>query len=209
MNIVKRRLHLVPLWSAIMISTEIANFNNRKALTRLTNNPVEAWFGYFRNKVLKINKRIKLIRRLNPSEIVVPYYNYLSMKFSEHYKAECIDFSKIKNEDSRVDSQEEKWNFPSFYSTRNKGVYYSTKFNIANESETNNIEESDIVLNDSNNVLAIKCDNYERKNNENNIKLDQFIFFRINGDKFTFKTVFKLLNGEKINDQVSSEKNLF
>ncbi|CAF0900466.1 unnamed protein product [Brachionus calyciflorus] len=86
MDIIKKRLHLAPLWSAFIISSESINFPHKTNLSRFTNNPVETWFSYFRNHILNINKRVKLVRRLNPSEIVTPYYNYLQMKFNQHYK---------------------------------------------------------------------------------------------------------------------------
>ncbi|CAF1077539.1 unnamed protein product [Brachionus calyciflorus] len=50
-RIITKRLHILPLWSAILFR----NFELDK--TRYSNNAVERWFGYFKNKILMTNKR--------------------------------------------------------------------------------------------------------------------------------------------------------
>ncbi|CAF1056576.1 unnamed protein product [Brachionus calyciflorus] len=102
MDIIKKRLHIAPLWSAFIISSESINFPHKTNLSRFTNNPVEAWFAYFRNHILNINKRVKLIRRLNPSEIIITMFMELSSidlkeKIFNYYQSSLIfDKKKIK-----------------------------------------------------------------------------------------------------------------
>lgn len=204
MSIVTKRLHLAPLWSGFIISSELKNFPKRKSLNRLTNNPVEAWFGYFRNKILKINKRIKLVRRLNPSEIVTPYYNYLLMKFKKHYSDNCIDFSTFKS-DTRHNSKEvEKWDFPGYgKSERIKGFYFSNIPNILNEQEIDEKKNNLSSLNELSDMLSIEeyhIENEQSNNIENSI--NRYTCFRILGSNLLFKDIYQLLNGEMINDLV-------
>lgn len=203
MNIVIKRLHLAPLWSGFMISTELGNFPKRKILNRLTNNPVEAWFGYFRNKILNINKRIKLIRRLNPSEIVTPYYKHLSMKFKQHYSTNCVDFSKIENTNSRRDfPEEEKWNFPAYNTTaRKKGYYFTNEFEIINEHEIDETTNKDSCSNEISKLLSANSD-MDLDIIESDKMLDRYICFHILNANICFKDVIDLLNGEMISDLV-------
>ena len=162
MDIVTKRLHIAPIWSGFMISLELKNFPKRKVLNRLTNNPVEAWFGYFRNKILKINKRLKQVRRLNPSEIITPYYNYLSMKFKQDFSKTSVDFSKAGFTDSRIDlSEEEKWDFPGFNkSERKKGFYFSNQIDLINEHENDEPIENNCCFNELSDLII------ENKNRE-------------------------------------------
>lgn len=57
-------------------------FRQSSRLTRLTNNSVESWFGYFRNNFLDISRRLKFKRLLFPKESVIPYYSCLSINLS-------------------------------------------------------------------------------------------------------------------------------
>ncbi|CAF0933384.1 unnamed protein product, partial [Brachionus calyciflorus] len=195
MDIIKKRLHLAPLWSAFIISSEKNNFPEKRNLSRFTNNPVEAWFGYFRNNILKINKRVKLIRRLNPSEIVTPFYNYLQMKFNQHYKEICIDFSKKENSHSRNEKETEKWNFPTT-SNRTKGIYYMNKFTF------NKDLNSEILLNVPE-IFPKKASFLVNENCEEYLsQINDYLCFSLLGEKVRFKDVFDLLNGKMLNDLV-------
>ena len=95
LDILKSKLHLVPLWTGLLISHEIDEFPYKKSLSRLTNNPVEAWFGNLRNNILDINKRVKIKQRLCPSEIVIPLYNQLKMFYEERFKNSHRNSSSI------------------------------------------------------------------------------------------------------------------
>lgn len=202
MDIIKKRLHIAPLWSAFIISSESINFPHKTDLSRFTNNPVEAWFAYFRNHILNINKRVKLIRRLNPSEIVTPYYNYLQMKFNQHYKNICIDFSKKENLDPKNEKNTEKWNFPTT-SKRIKGIYYTDKFNFRGNVDSNDlINIPDLVTKKSSIFFNNNSEEFSKK-------INNFVCFNVLGEKIRFKDILDLLKGKMINDLVSLIKYIF
>ena len=169
MDIVTKRLHLAPIWSGFLISYELKNFPKRKVLNRLTNNPVESWFGYFRNRILKINKRLKQVRRLNPSEIVTPYYNYLSMKFKHNFSKTCVDFSKACFTDTRIDlSEEEKWDFPGFNkSERKKGFYFSNQIDLINEHEIEGPIDNNSCFNELSDLINENMNDQSHDSNSN------------------------------------------
>lgn len=89
-EIIKKQLHIFPFWSGLLF-----NQYNLKS-NRLSNNIVERWFGYFKNKILgsysfKIGKKqsgdyykpgFSIIK--NESEDVIQMINNLKIKDLEH-----------------------------------------------------------------------------------------------------------------------------
>lgn len=205
-RIIEKRLHLVPLWSGIMIFLEKENFPNlNKTLSRLTNNSVESWFGYFRNHVLDINKRLKTKRRLLPSEIIIPYYNYLSMKFKQFYEKDCIDFSKKKNETSEVDNNNDFENWKSKFEKPRKenGIYYSKNFNFKYDEITKNLNLKP-VLNESSQLFSIPLIEVEETEVEEKKYIDykEHVYFYFEYEKISCKIIYDLLNDDLLSDEV-------
>jgi hypothetical protein len=75
-KLIRDQLHIVPLWSGIIIHQDIYSY---KVNTRLTNNPVERWFGFLKSNLL--NKR----KNLNASELISPVFKYLLVLFLQLY----------------------------------------------------------------------------------------------------------------------------
>ena len=204
MKIIEKRIHLVPLWSGILISLDKDNFPQRTQLTRLTNNPVESWFGYFRNNILDINKRLKFKRLLFPSEIVIPYYNYLSMKFEQFYEKDCIDFSKSKDGHNNSE-EEEKWEFKKEKKiTKEKGIYFTNKFTfgIDNLKQEDSLKTQFRGKSELFSMPLIDVENSEFRAEVLNC-FRNHIFFYSNYSKITCKNVYELLNNDLLSDEVN------
>ncbi len=79
-EILSKQLYLVPLWSGIMIYTCQQNypFCFDRILSRLSNNPVEGWFGHLKNHPLENNI-------VMTSELVTILYERIVSKFIEFY----------------------------------------------------------------------------------------------------------------------------
>ncbi|RNA02438.1 hypothetical protein BpHYR1_041414 [Brachionus plicatilis] len=203
MKIIEKRINLVPLWSGVLISLDKDNFPQRSRITRLTNNPVESWFGYFRNNILDINKRLKFKRLLFPSEIVIPYYSYLSMKFKQFYEKDCIDFSKIKDGHNNSE-EEEKWEFKKEKKlTKEKGIYFTNKFTfgIDNFKQEDSLKTQFRGKSELFSIPLIDVENSEFKA-EVSICFREHIFFYSNYSKMTCKNVFELLNNDLLSDEI-------
>ncbi|RMZ99386.1 hypothetical protein BpHYR1_051172, partial [Brachionus plicatilis] len=186
------KIHLVPLWSGILISLDKDNFPQGSQLTRLTN-PVESWFGYFRNNILDINKRLKFKRLLFPSEIVIPYYNYISMKFKQFYEKDCIDFSKSKDGHNNSE-EEEKWEkmkiFPNKFT-----------FGIDNLKQEDSLKTQFRGKSELFSIPLIDVENSEFRA-EVSICFRDHIFFYSNYSKMTCKNVYELLNNNLLSDEI-------
>ena len=79
-NILTNQLYLIPLWTGIMIyhcQTRFP-FSFDKILSRLSNNPVEAWFGHLKNQLLENNIVIT-------SELASILFERIVSKFIEFY----------------------------------------------------------------------------------------------------------------------------
>jgi hypothetical protein len=87
-KLIRDQLHIVPLWTGILIHQDLYSYDIN---TRLTNNPVERWFGFLKTNLL--NKR----KNLNASELISPIFKYLLVLFlqlymkNEHVKEEIIN----------------------------------------------------------------------------------------------------------------------
>ena len=128
------------------------------------------------------------------------------MKFKEHYKSKSIDFSVADGNKVRCkkDFDKEKWDFPANNkSERTKGIYYSTNFsfNDLNESYEEKIINNDLEV--WNSIIFIDIEEEKEDNEKKEIKkIDEFVCFKIMGEKLRFKDLFELLNGEMISDLV-------
>lgn len=105
-QILHDQLHLIPFWSGVMIPTILNK-------TRLTNNPVENWFGHVKNNMK--------MRKVSTSEFVSVSYKQLLAKYYKHH------FVEIKNEKRQCiinQIHEETWKDKKKTSKQNKGFYF-------------------------------------------------------------------------------------
>ena len=82
-KLISDQLHLVPLWSGVMIRLTGIDMNNEYLMniTRLSNNPVENHFGYLKKHLLNGKK-------VFPSEMTIKIFKMLKSKFLLHYEEE-------------------------------------------------------------------------------------------------------------------------
>ena len=87
-SLIHKKLHLVPLWTGILIKqcqnnmlekNQIQSTEPFLNITRLTNNPVENYFGHLKNNILMKKKN------LMPSEVLGPIYQNLKSKYYQFY----------------------------------------------------------------------------------------------------------------------------
>ena len=119
-QIIQDHLHLVPLWTGIMIDQTAISYDIK---TRLSNNPVENWFSQVKNYL--ITKQRVLI-----SEYVSLIYKRLLAKFLEFYKDQNdpSDYFSFFFKD-----QVEMWQDKNARKNKRfKGAYYDNKdiFNL-------------------------------------------------------------------------------
>ena len=129
-------LHIMPLWTGVMISQWlILNPNYSEVLDflpRLTNNPVENWFGQLKNSLFPS-------KPIMPSEYANTMFATIEAEYEQHYAS--IKKTKLKNYKNFYKESEEQWKksrnkFPK----RIKGYYTQNvednlfEFNIENQS---------------------------------------------------------------------------
>jgi hypothetical protein len=125
-NIIFNYIHLMPLWSAVIIKKTQKNLLERNLIskesdflkkTRLSNNPVENHFGFTKNRILQ--KRKKLF----PSELTGPQYRSILSKSFEFYSEldKNLPNTLVVNKKQKI--SEEKWKDKSLIK-REKSYYY-------------------------------------------------------------------------------------
>lgn len=115
--ILEDKLYLLPLWSGMMIYSDIQTY---KIKTRLTNNPVENWFGQIKNNILQKQKR------LFASIIVTHLYNVLKSKYYQYYNENLIEDQKEENKEPN--KLFETWSDKNLKKReREKGSFFKTK----------------------------------------------------------------------------------
>lgn len=76
-QLIENQLYILPLWTGLMIQKpEVGIFIDR---TRITNNPVERWFGILKNSILDKKKNSSI------SSVSSLIYQYLKSKHFSHY----------------------------------------------------------------------------------------------------------------------------
>ena len=71
-------LHIFSFWNGSIISEILLKHSNYKIQTRLTNNPVENYFGHLKKNLLKYRKHM-------PSSLTAVLYDRLKIKYIQHY----------------------------------------------------------------------------------------------------------------------------
>ncbi|CAF0867508.1 unnamed protein product [Brachionus calyciflorus] len=142
-EIIKKQLHLIPLWSGIVVSVfqdkHKKLFSNKK--NRFTNNPVENWFMNLKNFIILNDKKYI-------SEYTSLVYKSLRKKiFSGFFDEEDNDKKSNLNFKS-LNSRKEIWRRKLDVKKREKGFYYkrlknlgSFEFEFNDETELNNSSE--------------------------------------------------------------------
>ena len=124
--IIKKKLHLVPLWSGVMLKIKELD------QTRLSNNYVEGWFSYFKTKILKIIKRFGNCRKLYTNEIATPLFFEIKRKYSTFYEDRFnILYEKTeKKQDHYLGDKisTEKYSFRN--PKKSTAGYYNSKFSF-------------------------------------------------------------------------------
>jgi hypothetical protein len=111
--IVQNYIHLLPLWSSIMISNWEELNPKYKGLKRLTNNPVENWF----NQVKSLISR----RKVMPSVLTSILLKRIDAVYYEIYEKENI---MLKRQKGGIFSKKETWKSKAS-SNKRKGYYYN------------------------------------------------------------------------------------
>lgn len=149
-EIIVKILHIMPLWSGVMIKDELSEMNS-KYFSRESNNIVENWFGHLRNNILKISKREKMKRRLMPSQLISNEFKYIKKKFQDLYEKKeiLIDSKSTQNTKKNkrklqtpISEMNEKWEdgIPSKKQIRNKGIFYKNPNNACKYKNDDKIE---------------------------------------------------------------------
>ena len=109
-EIIKKRLHIMPLWSGILFKYfDISE-------TRLSNNYVEKSFQDMKINITNRNKRVNKYQKLGPGDFITPHYFNLKYVFNRFYEDQFnikyFDFES-KRENYQIDRfSYEKWSFP-------------------------------------------------------------------------------------------------
>lgn len=220
-DIIKKKLHLVPFWSGIMVNMVF------KDKTRLSNNYVECWFKYFKNNILNINKRVRSTRLLYLSEISTPLYFYLNQKYKENYEDRAnIKFGGYTN-NKKNDEDKEMW---SFKKPQKSSIGYHNMTlkieNYENEADKETILEKklcDLNIDIGNQVphesleTEIKAERklepideslkMDFETNDDQLKrirnTENLIYFKINEFLISRSSLKRILSNEWLNDNVS------
>jgi hypothetical protein len=135
-KIIENFLHILPLWSGLMISSDLIKLNFEIA-SRLSNTGVENWFHNLRNNILKISKKDKTKNRLMPSQLIAIEFKYIQMTYETFYP--MFIASELEKESSKnlkkqklASNETEKWSFSKRNSDfkREKGKYLESIHNL-------------------------------------------------------------------------------
>lgn len=122
-KIIEKYLYLVPLWSGLLIYDQ----NLKKC--RLSNNPVENWFGHLKNNMLNREK-------VMPSKFVGILYKKILSKYLLYYNENQLTI--VNPVKTKFSFEEEKWRKNEPKKKRQKGFYFQSIKNLGfgNESKT-------------------------------------------------------------------------
>ena len=137
-------LHIIPMWTGIILKKWHRMFPQFDLLTRITNNIVENWFGRLKTFILK-NKRVM------PSELVSHLYRRLLAKYLKSYFQFDFEIDKVeKAVIEKIEIWKQENNMKKI-----KGFYYSNMVDLnEDEKETN---QNNQVTNTSLNQILDYC----------------------------------------------------
>ena len=133
-DILMGQLYLLPIWSGIMIHHKKIGYNIK---SRISNNPVENWFGQLKKNILRDDEIVRVLNKLKrnilffyyklivlkgmPSSICSKIYNTLQAKFLEYETIKEL-YSKKKKTD-RINM--EQWNKGNKRKRDGESFYYN------------------------------------------------------------------------------------
>jgi hypothetical protein len=117
-NIILQYTHIVPLWTGIMISQKL-NTRNEK-ITRLSNNPVENWFGQLKNNILQS-------KNCMPSVMTSRVFRKVESEFDERYSYENIELNEISDS---LANKKETWKKKNDYKRKKNFFYTASGLNL-------------------------------------------------------------------------------
>ncbi|CAF1028135.1 unnamed protein product [Brachionus calyciflorus] len=191
-GIIRKRLHVMPFWTGILIHASFKDFK-----TRLTNNSIESWFDYLKNDVLHENKRINIKRRCYPNEVAAPLYNIIKIKF-EKFKS---DFEKLFGKYDKIKTSPkdfEMWDFPEEKKRnkrRNSKSLIEYEDNIS-QKQISNMYNDCFQSREEEAVFIDEEDDCQK----NYVDVPNLIFFNIRGIKISIQNVKNLLEAKCLND---------
>ena len=109
-NLIQAKLHIVPLWTGILLkqcqSQHPLHFTTE--FSRLTNNPVERYFGQLKNQTLSGQKNMYAI------ELTCRLYTKLKAEYLEHYSddtsiTDLTTNKRSKSKTSNIDMARQIW----------------------------------------------------------------------------------------------------
>ena len=134
-EIIKKRLHILPLWSGLIFK----HFGIEK--TRLSNNYVEKWFHHLKINIIHRNKKVNRFQPLNPSEFCIPVYYNLKRSFSEFYE-DTFNIRFPEFESKRKMYLKENLTFEKWSTEKKKESRISDKNNnFENDTESRKIRD--------------------------------------------------------------------
>lgn len=133
MDIIDGYLHLLPLWTGIILKKWYDRNPKYTCKTRLTNNMVENSFGHLKHNILNKQKVL-------PSTLTSLLYQNSEAAYIEHYSNTIIKYkapsTKNKTKKDKLISQEiEKWCRRKQAVRKIKGIYYKSIKNFAVKQE--------------------------------------------------------------------------
>ena len=135
-NIIKERLYLLPMWSGLMLNVCHEKFPSYfpVPMTRLTNNPVENYFGFLKNNLLQRSNELML------SELSSKLWVRLKAIYLETYFTNKPFYLHL--EQTQLDNQRQIW-MRKKHKQNNQTFYYkpTARFGCIDNDDRN--EETD------------------------------------------------------------------
>ncbi|CAF0888839.1 unnamed protein product [Brachionus calyciflorus] len=117
-NLLKKQLYILPLWTGIILNLLSGEFFEQDSFlkTRLTNNPVENYFGNLKNNILQKKKSY-------PSEIATHILMRIKAKYLQFYFDE--NSKTVRPKKNELSMQTEKWSKNGYKNKNNQQLGYS------------------------------------------------------------------------------------
>lgn len=232
-DIVRKRLHIMPLWSGVMFK----HFGINQS--RLSNNYVEKWFQDMKINILNRNKRVNKFQKLVPSDLITPHYFNLKYEFTRLYEdafnIKYADFES-KRTSYQIDRYSyEKWSLPR----KSKESFFNPINNLENIESAQirdlikNIKLVDIGLyenmeidSETDSISDCQAEDYHASKDkldqemeievlenfcfndvyEKETNIDNFFYFKITDILLRKKDISRLLNNEWLSERVNKFK---
>ena len=138
LDIIYDLIHILPLWTGIMINEWNKRFSKYKFPSRFTNNPVESHFKIVKHSIL--NK----MKKLMPSVIASQFYNRLQSKYLQYYSIKDESKSILSND--KPNMFYENWKDKKSNRKKKSGSYYSNQLDFSAKQIINDKYTSELNL---------------------------------------------------------------